>query len=179
MTVFAQTDRFILRTIEEMDLDGMYALDSDPMVHKYLGKKPVSSKSKMEEIIKYIRKQYVDYGVGRWAVIHKPSNEFMGWSGLKMNFEKEMNGHRNFYDIGYRFRPQFWGKGYATETGKLALDYAFNTLNLETMYGMAELENAASRKVLCKLGLQYKGDFLYEEENIPLAWYEINNPNNE
>lgn len=176
MTVFAETNRFILRSLEAQDLEGMWALDSDPEVHLYLGNKPVTSKDKIKEVIDYVQMQYDTYGIGRWAVIHKPTGEFMGWSGLKMNFERTINAHHNFYDIGYRLRPKFWCQGFATETAKIALDYAFYTLQADTVYGIAMLDNKASRSVLSKIGLTYKGDFILEPENEMLAWYEAHKP---
>jgi len=89
-----------------------------------------------------------------------------------MNFEEPMNGHTNFYDIGYRFMPQYWGKGYATESSIAARDYFFKHFPNKKLCGMAELGNLASCRILEKIGLQRKADFIYEPENLPLAWFE-------
>jgi len=172
MTIFAETKHLILREIVPEDTGDMFRLDSDPKVHKYLGKQPIHCKHKALYYINYIRMQYDTYGIGRWAAIEKSSGDFIGWTGLKLNFENEMNGHTNFYDIGYRFMPQYWGKGYATESSIAARDYFFEYFPNQKLIGMAELENLASCRILEKIGLERKADFIYEPENLPLAWFE-------
>ena len=153
------------------DAEGMFELDSDPLVHRYLGNSPVKSIEASQTAIENIRQQYVDRGIGRWAAIEKSSGDFIGWSGLKLNTEQEFNNKIDFYDIGYRFIPRYWGKGYATESAVASLDYAFNTLNLKTVVGMAEIENLASNRILQKIGLNYIEDFLFED--VMVSWYEL------
>ncbi len=176
MSIIIETDRLLLRTLTLNDIDGMFELDTNPEVHQYLGKQPITSKKEAQITIEQILSQYKMYGIGRWAAIEKTSGDFIGWSGLRMNTEKIMNGYYNFYDIGYRFIPRYWGKGYATESGKAAINYGFNQLNISTIYGISELGNKASKKALLNIGLTYIEDFMYEPENIKLSWYKIDNP---
>lgn len=49
------------------------------------------------------------------AMIEKVSGELIGWLGIKL-IKEETNGYTNFYDLGYRMRPEFWVKGYAKES---------------------------------------------------------------
>lgn len=173
MKTFVETKHLILREIVVADTVKMFQLDSDPLVHKYLGNKPIRCMGKARAYIDYIRMQYDTYGIGRWAAIEKSSGDWIGWTGLKMNFEEEMNGHRNFYDIGYRFMPQYWGKGYATESSIAARDYFFKHYPKDKLCGLAEIEHKASCRVLEKIGLERKENFLYERENILVAWFEL------
>jgi len=83
MKIFAETERLLLREMFPSDVDGMYELDSDPDVHRYLGNKPVIDKDQIIDVINLIRQQYIDNGIGRWAIIDKKNNEFIGWTGLK------------------------------------------------------------------------------------------------
>lgn len=175
MKFHLETERLILREIRPSDLEGMFELDSDPEVHRYLGNKPVKTKQESLKIINDIIKQYEERGIGRWAAIEKSSGEFIGWSGIRLNTEYNMNGYTKFYDVGYRLIKRFWGKGYATESGKLAVDYAFNSLKLPELYGITELRNQASHKVLLKIGLHYVEDFYFEKEKLDLRWYKIEN----
>ncbi len=175
MKIFMETDRLILREIVDSDVDAMFELDSDPEVHKYLGNKPVKTIEESKKAIYFIRQQYIDRGIGRWAVINKETQEFMGWSGLKLNTEEPMNGYTSYYDVGYRLIKRYWGKGYATESGKAAIHYAFNTMKLKTVYGITEIDNQASHNALIKIGLHYVEDFRYEKEDLMLRWYEISN----
>ena len=154
------------------DVDGMFELDSDPEVHKYLGNNPLTTKSQSEEIVSDIIKQYQEFGIGRWAMVNKQTQEFMGWSGLKLN-TITLNGFSNFFDVGYRILPRFWGKGYATESSFASLDYGFNVLKLDTIYGITEKGNEASHRVLLKIGLNYIEDFYDDKTKLTLRWYNI------
>ncbi len=168
--VFAETPRLILREILPSDVDGMFELDSDPAVHRYLGNKTVTSKEEIIQVIQYIRQQYTDHGIGRWAIIDKNSQEFMGWTGLKFVTEPT-NNHQNYYDIGYRLIPKYWGKGIATESAMASLDYAFKELQLKEVYSAANMENLVSNKILRRLGMQFIETFYYHE--IACNWYKI------
>ena len=175
MKIFAETKRLILREVLDSDLEGFYELDADPEVHRYLGNKPIESLKEAQQAIDFIRKQYTERGVGRFALVEKSSGDFIGWSGLKFNTgEKEAIGKKNdFYDVGYRLIPRYWNKGYATESSLAALNLGFNDLQLQTIVGAAETGNIASNKVLKKIGLLFMEEFQYED--VLINWYELKN----
>lgn len=177
MKFHIETERLILREMRPTDLEGMFELDSDPEVHKYLGNKPIKSKEESVKIIQSVIKQYKERGIGRWTAIEKSTGEFIGWSGIKLNAgEKEkLNGKTNFYDVGYRLIPKYWGKGYASESAFASLYFGFNKLNIQTMCGAAEIDNNASNKILKKIGLKFINDFILEDEKV--NWYELNKSN--
>ena len=170
MKIFTETERLILRGIIAGDEGGLFELDSDPEVHRYLGNKPVLHIEQARETVQLIRQQYIDYGIGRWAVIEKASGNFIGWAGLKFVTDK-INNHIRFYDLGYRLIKKYWGKGYATEAAKASLEYGFNGLNLPVIYGMADTENTGSNNVLTKVGLSFINTF--DHEGIKHHWYSI------
>lgn len=170
MKTFAETERLILREILPTDVDGLFALDSDPEVHRYLGNTPVTTKAQVLEVIAFIRQQYTDNGIGRWAIIHKNTNEFIGWAGLKFVTE-ETNHHRHYYDLGYRLIQKYWGQGIATEAALLTLAYAFDTLNAPEVFAMADCDNIGSNKILEKVGLTRIETFPLD--GIPHHWYHI------
>ena len=175
MTINIETKRLLLREMRVEDVDGMFALDSNPNVHKYLGNKPIKTKAEAHKIIESVLQQYKERGIGRFAVIEKVTEEFIGWSGIRLNTEYNMNGFTKYYDVGYRLIERFWGKGYATESGKASIDFAFNTMKLPELYATTEIGNEASHKALLKIGLCYKNDFFFEEEQMNLRWYKIKN----
>ena len=74
MQVFVETQRLLLGEIVPEDVEGMFELDSDREVHRFLGNQPVSSRVESMAIINMIRQQYKDNGIGRWAVIDKLSH---------------------------------------------------------------------------------------------------------
>lgn len=167
---FIETERFILREILLTDIDGMFELDSDPDVHKYLGNQPVTEKEQLVNVINFIRQQYLDNGIGRWAIIDKKTKDFIGWTGLK--FVSDLtNNHKNYYDLGYRLIKKYWGKGIASETAIAMLKYAFEHLQAEEVYAMADCNNDGSNKVLKKVGLNCIEKFYLE--GIEHNWYKI------
>jgi len=170
-----ETENLILRHLKPSDLERMYELDSNPIVHKYLGNKPNTSKLQSEKDIAFNIQQHIDRGIARWAAIEKSSGEFIGWSGLRLNNDLTFNNKTNFYDVGYRFIPRYWGRGYAAESSIVALDYFFNTMNKDLLVGVAEVKNIASNRVLGKIGLDFINEFNINA--VKANWYELKKEN--
>jgi RimJ/RimL family protein N-acetyltransferase len=175
MRTAIETPRLLLRQIVASDDAGMFELDSDPDVHLFLGKNPVTSIEQSREIIASLQQQYLDNGIARWAVILK-NRRFIGWSGLKL--ERNVNGHERFYDLGYRFIKKHC-KGYGFESAKAFVDFGFNEMNLDTICASFEHGNTGSQRIMEKCGMHFVNDFLYEDkhEKVMCSWYEIKNPN--
>ncbi len=169
-----ETNRLIMRPFEETDAEGLFLLDSNPEVMKYVGGMVSTEIEQSRQMIEFIQNQYKENGVGRLAVIEKSSNILIGWSGLKY-LTSEINGMKNVYELGYRFLPEYWGKGYATETAIAALNYAFNEIKTDIVYAMAVTENAGSNHVLRKLGFEELGTFL--DDGDLCYWYKLEKEN--
>ena len=171
-----QTARLRFRPMAEGDAAGMFALDSDPAVHRYLGGvggRMVTELAESAETIVFIQAQYRTNGIGRWAVLLRATDEFMGWAGLKL-VPGPVNGQRDFYDLGYRFLPRFWDQGYGYEAAQAWLNFGFSTMDLNRICAYADAKNAGSRRILEKIGLQQGNAF--EENGTPCVWYEARNP---
>ena len=168
------TERLILRKITLDDMDDLFLLDSNPEVMKYVGVQPFTNKEQTLKLIESLLNQYEKNGTGRLAVIEKETNKFIGWSGIKL-LTDEVNGFKNVYELGYRFLPEFWGKGYATESAQASLDLGFNQLNADKIYAYADVENQSSNHILTKLGFENKGAFLDNGDNC--YWYELEKNN--
>lgn len=169
MNLKFETERLLLRPLELSDVDDMFAMDSNPNVHIYLGNNPLKTKEESLGYLKNILNQYEENGIGRFAMITKDKNQFIGWCGLKFITEEE-NNHTHFYEIGYRLKEEFWGNGYAYEAAKEWYEYAFNTLKVDTLYASAHIDNKGSRRILEKLGLQFKNEYIWDNR-IPCVWY--------
>ena len=172
MNLILETDRLLLRPLDFSDAEGMFRLDSNANVHKYLGNNPVKSIEESNHYIENIRNQYLQNGTGRFAVILKDTNEFIGWCGIKFITEPE-NNHVNFYEIGYRLMEEHWGKGYGYESAKAWLDYGFEKMNIKTIYASAHLDNVGSNRILRKIGMLQTEQYYYE--NLLCNWYEMEN----
>lgn len=168
-----ETERLYFRELVETDDAAIFELDSDPEVHQYLGQHPIASIADARHSIKLIRQQYIDNGIGRYAIIEKDSHNFVGWGAFKF-ITQTTNGHQFYHDLGYRLIKRYWGRGYATESSRAAVDYAFKQLKLPAIYAIADVGNLQSQKVLEKCGLVRNG--LFDYEGVPHYWFEVKNP---
>ncbi|MDB5202019.1 MAG: anhydro-N-acetylmuramic acid kinase [Ferruginibacter sp.] len=170
MHLVFETPRLWLRRFTLADTDLLLRLNSDPEVLKYLHEPLLHDEEHAQQILRdNILPQYFK-NLGRWAVFTRGDNQFIGWCGLK---------HRqdlNEIDLGYRFLPIAWGKGYATEASQETLHHGFHQLSLPLITGRAHIHNIASIKVLQKIGMQYKGEGIVD--NCPVHTYTAVNPFN-
>ncbi|SMC75086.1 GNAT family N-acetyltransferase [Moheibacter sediminis] len=157
-----QTPRLILREFHIDDAEYFFKLNSNPKVIQFTGDEAFKN---IEEAKNFLSnyKNYEQNGYGRWSVIDKKTNHFLGWCGLNFN--------GNETDIGFRFFEEHWNKGYATESAKACLDFGFKILDLNEIVGRAMKENSASHKVLEKIGLSFSHEI--EKENYKWVIYKI------
>ncbi|MBB4807754.1 RimJ/RimL family protein N-acetyltransferase [Chryseobacterium defluvii] len=152
MKKILETDRLLLRELTTDDAESFYRLNQNPNVIRYTGDVSFTNIEEAREFLK----NYGDYqinGFGRWAVICKQNHQFLGWCGLK--YDKN-SGET---DIGFRFFEEYWNKGLATESAEACIRYGFEELDLKRIIGRAMAENAASIKVLQKIGLSFEKEF--------------------
>lgn len=166
MKYIIETNRCWLRPFSTEDAKSFYDLNNNPKVTKYTGDHAFSS---ISDAIKFINNYnaYTKYGYGRWAVILKENQKFIGFCGLKYHEKIDIT------EVGYRFFEHYWNKGFATETAKGCIEYAFNTLNLDKLYCQMHKENKASEQVCRKLGFSFQEYFL--DAGIPYKRFILEN----
>lgn len=159
-----ETNRLYLRELNISDAEDFFLLNQDPEVIKYTGDVAFQHVS---EALSFLQNYnpYELYGYGRWAVIRKEDDAFLGWCGLKYSPDLDE------VDIGFRFFQKYWNQGYASESALACLVYGFEQLNLEKIVGRAMEANLASVKVLEKIGMHYVGQFDFMKHDGVL--YEI------
>lgn len=99
-------------------------------------------------IVEIWHADYRKHGYGRLATVDKATQRVIGFCGLKYLDDLKVP------DIGYRFLPEYWGRGLATEAALATMQYGREQLGLDNVIGMALPENLASRRVLQKIGLR-------------------------
>lgn len=169
-----ETQRLLLRELMDSDDEKLYLLDSNADVVKYVGMPVFEDISQTQDLIKIVKEQYKNNGIGRYAVVEKETDTFIGWSGLKI-LREETNGYKDVYELGYRFLPEYWGKGYATESAKAWLHHGFTEMNIEVIYAYADHRNTASMHTLEKLNFENKGNF--EDKEDICTWFELRKEN--
>jgi RimJ/RimL family protein N-acetyltransferase len=143
-----ETDRLLLRKFTLDDVPDFFALNADPEVLEYVGRKPlVSLDQARERLLSAPLNDYATRGYGRLACIEKQSGRLIGFAGLKYVAELAET------DLGFRFLPPYWGRGYATEAAVALLAYGRASLGIERIVGIVEPANLRSVNVFRKLGM--------------------------
>lgn len=152
-----ESERLYLRELTLTDTENFYLLNKDPEVIRHTGDVSFKSQNDAELFLKEYD-HYRKYGHGRWAVINKVNETFIGWCGLKYTPEIDE------YDIGFRFFKSEWNKGFATESAKACIIFGFKNFKINEIVGRAMKENIGSVRVLEKIGLRLDKDFDFDGE---------------
>ena len=144
------SNRLYLRDILETDSDMIYRLHNDQQVMTYMPYKNISRERSVNDTRAYMKLNSDNPGFGIWVTILKETEQIIGWTCLK-----ELPGTGEI-EIGYRYFPQFWNKGYCTEICRKVIEYGFLEKNLDKIVGIVHPENIASYRVLEKLGFTYR-----------------------
>lgn len=157
MKKILETSRLYLREMTPDDAEEAYRLNLDPEVIRYTGDVAFES----AESARTFLEKYSDYernGIGRWAMIRKSDETFLGWCGLKRHADDSV-------DVGYRLHRIYWGAGYATEAALACLEYGFQHCELNEIVAHATVSNQGSIRVLEKIGMQYLKEV--EDDSFP------------
>ena len=145
-----ETKRLILRQWQYTDFVPFAKLSGDKDVMKYFPN--ILSRKESNALAKKIMCFIADNGWGMWAVEIKSTHEFAGFVGL--NTPSVDMPPSPCVEIGWRLAKNCWGFGYATEAGQLALNYAFNKLQLEEVVSFTTLKNKNSLAVMARLKMK-------------------------
>ena len=141
-----ETDRLLLRMWrEETDFETYAEMCADEDIMRYLGGKTFSRLEAWRHMAFHIGHWYMR-GYGHWAVEEKATGKFIGRIGFL-----NPQGWPAF-EIGWTLDKHYWGKGYATEGGRRALDYAFYDLDKPRVISLIHPENKGSIAVAERLG---------------------------
>jgi RimJ/RimL family protein N-acetyltransferase len=144
--VTLQTDRLTLRMLRESDLDAYAEMSADPEVMRYIGDGQPAARPMAWRGMATMVGHWSLRGYGMWAAEERSSGVLVGRIGF-WNPE----GWPGF-EIGWMLRRCFWGRGYATEGARRALQYAFTELQQPQVISLIHPENAASIRVAGRLG---------------------------
>lgn len=157
MSILVETDRIRLRRWEEKDKTPFAKLNADPAVMTYLG--PPLTRAKSDAAIQ-AQLDLMDKGEPAfWAAALRENDAFIGCIGVKrVTFEAHFTP---CYEIGWRLAREHWGKGYATEGAKAALDYAFTNWDMTDIHSFTVHANIKSQAVMERIGMKRieGGDF--------------------
>jgi RimJ/RimL family protein N-acetyltransferase len=152
-----RTERLILRPWRQSDLEPFAALNADDRVTRTLAGS--LDRAASDAMATRFSESFAKHGFGYWAVELPGAAPFIGALGLSIPaFDAPF---MPVVEIGWRLAFDHWGKGYATEGAKAALDYGFNQAGLEEIVSFTAAGNSRSRAVMERLGMRTdpKDDF--------------------
>lgn len=163
---FLKSERLGFRTWSRNDIDLAIELYGNPVVTKYIGG-PVSYgkiQRKLSTQLSIIRMHHVQ----QWPVFLLTNDEFIGSCGLN---PYEPSNKR--YEIAILLKPEFWGQGYGAEATSAVIQYAFNNLDVASLYAGHHPENIVSKKLIEKLGFQYSHNEYYQPTGLEHTMYKL------
>lgn len=153
------TERLLLRDCTEEDAATLLALDHDPEVMRAVGSPPAVD---VGWYVERIRTVYVPHRRHPWhgirLVVDRATGRFLGWVFVRpapASRDAEAFGWHDprEEEIGYRYLPDVWGRGIATEAARALLRLALADPATSAVVAAARSDNVRSRRVLAKLGL--------------------------
>lgn len=149
-------------------LDGLAKMNANPEVMRYLGR-PQTRDEVAESIVRQQAK-WAKHGFGWWTVFERDAENLIGAACLQHLGHIETNP----LEIGWRLLPSARGKGYATEAGQAAMDYAFDVVGTTYLKTVTQPANKSSARVMQRLGMTYVG--IETHYDMPCVTYEIHKP---
>ena len=156
-----ETERLSLRPYESSDYDAVHVWASDPEVVTYFEwgpNTPAETQAYLEQAMAHEaevpKRQFL------FAVCRRGEAQPVGGIGLHISEPSHRSGW-----IGYVYRRDCWGQGYATEAARAVVRFGFEELNLHRIHATCDPRNLASRRVLEKCGMRYEGVLRQEK------WY--------
>lgn len=163
--VIIETERLVLRKLEQADFIDVCKLLQDPEV-MYAYEGAFSDREVQEWLDKQFRRYQQD-GFGLWGMIEKVTNELVGQCGITY---QEYDG-RQIPEVGYLLRKDFWHQGYATEAAVACREYAFQRLGFEEIYSIVRDTNLASQKVALRNGMKQVAVFVKHYRGIEMPHF--------
>ena len=154
MTVRAfelRTPRLLMRRWSDSDLEPFADMNADPEVMRYFP--AVMAREDSDAFVALIERRFDEQGYGLWALEVLETGQFVGFTGLNP-MPKGVPGAGGV-EVGWRLARAAWGRGFATEAGRAALEVAFGPAGLQEVWSLTARLNEPSIAVMRRLGLSY------------------------
>jgi RimJ/RimL family protein N-acetyltransferase len=157
MPVNFESPRLLMRSFRDSDLEPFLAYRNDPEVFRYQGWDTPFTRQAAAEFIA-IMKEGRPGTPGEWlqlAIERKDNAEMIG----DIAFHITKTNQRTAY-LGYSLARSAWGYGFASEAASKTLDYLFRVLDLHRVVADCDVKNAASIRLLEKLGFRREAHYI-------------------
>jgi RimJ/RimL family protein N-acetyltransferase len=167
---FLRTPRLGFRTWTEADLDLALGLWGDAEVTRLIG--GAFSREKVQQRLAHEIANQATYGIQYWPMFLLINHDHAGCCGLR-----PYGSEPHVYELGFHLRRMYWGQGLAVEAGRAVIAYAFERRGAASLFAGHHPDNAASRRVLLKLGFRYTHDEFYPPTGLHHPSYRLGSEN--
>ena len=162
----ADTPRLILREWDDEDEQRFYEVMNREEVMRHLG--GVQLPEEWGAAYQRVRGFSRDFGHTFWIVEDRASGDILGFCGIKRVNSPGAGALTNTHEIGWRLRPEAWGKGIAKEAAIAALDLAFGRFEAPRVIALTVPDNKASWGLMERLGMTRRADLDFVDERFGL-----------
>jgi RimJ/RimL family protein N-acetyltransferase len=155
-----ETDRLLLEPVSADRLEEFVSLMADPETMRYWTPGGPVGRHEAERRFDVALARTRERGFGRRWIVLKDSRSGVGFVETKQFGEACPEVSPDEVEIGWMLTPSAWGNGYATEAGRAIRDEAFERLGLDTIVAVHHPENAASGRIMEKLGMEFERDVM-------------------
>jgi len=170
VAVSLETERLLLREWRQGDVEELARIYADERVHRFLGG-PIDREATERQVARFVR-DWEQRGYGHWVAEHRESGRMIGRVGLMHH--PDWTASEDKVEVGWTLDPAFWGKGLATEGAQASLRYGFEALGLPRIVSFTLPDNVASRRVMEKCGLTFRGTTPWR--GLEHVWYALEAP---
>ena len=161
------TERLILRDWREEDWHEFFRVTNTPAVMRWLG--GVLDHDGMAKQRARVEACHAANGFCFWAVERKADGALLGFCGLK-RADAPGSSVAGQMEVGWRFREDTWGRGYAKEAAIAALDAAFGRFGAEEVVALTVIDNTASWGLMERLGMQRRAELDFDDLRYDRPW---------
>ena len=158
--VFA-TARLTARRITAADVDAMLAVYGDPAVVRFVADGKPLDRARCEQWVEVTLRNYETRGYGMVALVARADGRIVGFGGLVHP------GGQSEPEIKYALRRDCWGRGYATEGARAALDFGFAHAGLAEIVSFTVPANVRSRAVMERVGMSHDPADDFDHPELP------------
>ncbi|HEX5042114.1 MAG TPA: GNAT family N-acetyltransferase [Candidatus Polarisedimenticolaceae bacterium] len=144
-----RTERLSLRRPRGSDVEAVFAYASDPQVVRFMDFPRHRTKETAEAWLAGCQQAWTSGEEFTWLITLPPGDEAIGALACRLRGED--------LDFGYILAREHWGRGYATEAARALVQWAWSAPGIRRVWATCDAENAASVRVLEKLGLRRDG----------------------
>jgi RimJ/RimL family protein N-acetyltransferase len=164
-----ETERLVLRGWAEEDLEALHRVAGNPLVRRALRRRSPTREGIRIGIRKMLR-HWEQRGFGPWAAVDKESGRLIGHIGLEHMDDWPLEDK---VEVGWVLHPYYWGRGLATEGGRASVRFGLENAGLDRIISTTFPGHVASRRVMEKCGLTYRGSVQWEARGLEVVWYAI------